>query len=160
MAQQTITKLIDDLDGNPADETVEFALDGAGLVIDLSARNAARLRGELAEYVQHARRVGGRLKKGTAKLTKPAAVEPARQPAKKAAKPAARTAEAAPAAKSGTNGEAPAKPPVVTFLEPSAADVRKWAKGQRIPVQPRGRIPDHVMAAFKAASRGREAIRG
>jgi hypothetical protein len=57
MAQKTIVQLIDDLDQSPADETVGFALDGATYEIDLSARNAAKLRDALAEYVANARRV-------------------------------------------------------------------------------------------------------
>ena len=60
MAQRTILELVDDLDGGKADETVTFALDGVEFEIDLSADNAARLRDELAEFVGHARRVGGR----------------------------------------------------------------------------------------------------
>jgi len=56
MAQKHIVQLIDDLDEGAADETVSFALDGANYEIDLSAKNAARLRDALAEYVAHARR--------------------------------------------------------------------------------------------------------
>lgn len=64
MATQEITLLVDDTDGTDADETVEFALDGARYVIDLSADNADRLRGELREFVNAARRTGGRRKRG------------------------------------------------------------------------------------------------
>ena len=56
MAQKHIVQLIDDLDGGPADETVSFAIDGANYEIDLSAKNAARLRDALAGYVGNARR--------------------------------------------------------------------------------------------------------
>ncbi|GAB1514345.1 histone-like nucleoid-structuring protein Lsr2 [Actinophytocola sp. KF-1] len=64
MAQRTILELVDDLDGGKADETVTFALDGVEFEIDLSAGNAARLRDTLAEFVGHARRVGGRKQRG------------------------------------------------------------------------------------------------
>jgi hypothetical protein len=64
VAQRTILELVDDLDGGKADETVTFALDGAEFEIDLSAENAARLRDVLAEFVGHARRVGGRKSRG------------------------------------------------------------------------------------------------
>lgn len=64
MAQRTILELVDDLDGGNADETVTFSLDGVEFEIDLSADNAARLRDALAEYVGHARRVGGRKQRG------------------------------------------------------------------------------------------------
>jgi hypothetical protein len=56
MAQKHIVQLIDDLDGGTADETVSFALDGANYEIDLSEKNAARLRDALAEYVANGRR--------------------------------------------------------------------------------------------------------
>jgi hypothetical protein len=58
MAQKTIVQLIDDLDQGSADETVSFGLDGANYEIDLSAKNAAKLRDALANYVANARRVG------------------------------------------------------------------------------------------------------
>lgn len=60
MAQQVQVVLVDDLDGGEAEETVSFALDGVAYEIDLNAANAARLRDELAPWVGHARRVGGR----------------------------------------------------------------------------------------------------
>lgn len=60
MAQVTVVELVDDLDGSEADETVEFALDGAAYEIDLSATNAEELREALGPYVEAARRAGGR----------------------------------------------------------------------------------------------------
>jgi Lsr2 len=56
MAQKHIVQLIDDLDQGVADETVSFGLDGATYEIDLSAKNAAKLRDALAQYVGNARR--------------------------------------------------------------------------------------------------------
>lgn len=56
MAQKTIVQLIDDLDQGAADETVSFALDGTNYEIDLSTKNAAKLRDALATYVANARR--------------------------------------------------------------------------------------------------------
>jgi hypothetical protein len=58
MARQTIVQLIDDLDNGKADETVTFGLDGVTYEIDLSAKNAAKLRDALANYVANARRSG------------------------------------------------------------------------------------------------------
>jgi len=60
MAQKTIVILTDDIDGGEADETVTFALDGVTYEIDLNAENAARLRDAMAQWIGHARRVGGR----------------------------------------------------------------------------------------------------
>ena len=74
MAQKVTVTLVDDLDGSEAEETVEFGLDGASYQIDLSEDNAERLRDALAEYVDHARRSGGRKRASS----RPAAGRPAR----------------------------------------------------------------------------------
>jgi len=58
MAKQTITRLIDDLDDSDADETVKFGLDGVQYEIDLSSKNAAKLRQVLEPYVNGGSRVG------------------------------------------------------------------------------------------------------
>jgi hypothetical protein len=55
-----VTRLIDDLDGGEAHETVTFGLDGHAYRIDLSTKNAKRLRSELAAYVEKGTRVAGR----------------------------------------------------------------------------------------------------
>ncbi|MFI1192787.1 Lsr2 family protein [Micromonospora sp. NPDC020750] len=58
MAKQIIHKLVDDLDGGDADETVKFALDGVQYEIDLSKANAEKLRGAFAQYVGAGTKVG------------------------------------------------------------------------------------------------------
>jgi hypothetical protein len=60
MAQRVHIVLEDDLDGSSADETVTFGLDGVSYEIDLSKKNAAKLRDALANYVGHARRASSR----------------------------------------------------------------------------------------------------
>ncbi|HVL83890.1 MAG TPA: Lsr2 family protein [Pseudonocardia sp.] len=60
MAQIREIRLVDDLDGEAADETVEFGIDGKAYEIDLSTKNAEKLRDVLAEYVGAARRAVGR----------------------------------------------------------------------------------------------------
>jgi hypothetical protein len=67
MAQQVQVLLVDDLDGGKAAETVSFALDGVSYEIDLSAKNAAKLRDALSSWVGHARRSGGRRSGGRAR---------------------------------------------------------------------------------------------
>jgi GNAT superfamily N-acetyltransferase len=62
MAKKTVVQLTDDLDGtriSGAGETVKFALDGIGYEIDLSEKNAGRLRDLLQPYVAAARRGHG-----------------------------------------------------------------------------------------------------
>jgi hypothetical protein len=76
MAQKIQVLLIDDMDGSDAEETVSFALDGAGYEIDLTSANAARLRDALAPWIGHARRAGhsrpgsgpGRQNRGAARV--------------------------------------------------------------------------------------------
>jgi len=60
MAQRVQIVLEDDLDGGVAAETVTFGLDGVSYEIDLSDKNAGKLRDELATWIGHARRSGGR----------------------------------------------------------------------------------------------------
>jgi hypothetical protein len=58
MAKQVITVLTDDLDGGDADRTIEFGLDGVNYTIDLSEKNAGKLRKALDPYLTGASRVG------------------------------------------------------------------------------------------------------
>lgn len=61
MAKKVTVTLVDDFDGEgPADETVEFSIDGVSYEIDLSVRNAQKLRNEFKPWVEAGRRVGGR----------------------------------------------------------------------------------------------------
>lgn len=56
MARIERIELIDDLDGTEAEETVGFSLDGVAYEMDLSKRNADKLRKALAPYTDKARR--------------------------------------------------------------------------------------------------------
>jgi hypothetical protein len=58
MATKVLTTLQDDIDGSAAVETVRFALDGIEWEIDLSERNANRLRNSLSDFIAHGRKVG------------------------------------------------------------------------------------------------------
>jgi len=78
--------------------------------IDLSDANAEKLREGLAEYVESARRTGGRIKRGT----RPG------QPGK-----------------SANSGE--------------AGQIREWALENGYELAGRGRIPSHVVEAYKEA---------
>jgi Lsr2 len=64
MAQRLKVELVDDIDGKEADETVTFGLDGVSYEIDLSTKNAQKMRDALAVYVGSARKVGGRRRRG------------------------------------------------------------------------------------------------
>ena len=60
MAKQTYIQLVDDIDGSEAHETVKFGIDGLSFEIDLSNKNAAKLRTVLQTYVDHGTRISGR----------------------------------------------------------------------------------------------------
>ena len=60
MVQRVQYMLVDDIDGTEAVETVSFSFDGVSYEIDLTAANAKKLRNDLATWVGHARRSGGR----------------------------------------------------------------------------------------------------
>lgn len=59
MAQRVQVILKDDIDGSPADETVQFAFYGTSYEIDLSSENAQALRGALGRYVERAHKASG-----------------------------------------------------------------------------------------------------
>lgn len=65
MAQKVTVSLVDDLTGSEADETVTFGLDGKMYEIDLSSKNAEKLRGTLADFVAAARRPGRARRSGS-----------------------------------------------------------------------------------------------
>src|SRR6478736_1378211 len=67
VAQRVVVTLSDDIDGGEAAETVTFALDGKSYEIDLSEANASKLRDDLASWIGHARRAGGRKSTSTAR---------------------------------------------------------------------------------------------
>lgn len=112
MAQKVLVQLVDDLDGTSSQDvtTVLFGLDGVSYEIDLTEANAERLRESLTEYVEAARRVGGRIKRGT--------------------RPAA-------GSKAASANE--------------ASQIREWAQENGFELAGRGRIPSHVVEAYKAA---------
>ncbi|MBE7249229.1 MAG: Lsr2 family protein [Actinomycetospora chiangmaiensis] len=122
MAQRTTVSLVDDLDQSEADETVEFGVDGATYEIDLSETNASKLRGALADYVAHARRLSGR---------------------RRAGRSAARSASASPGASRPT-GRA-------TVDREQNQAIREWARRQGMTVSERGRIPAEITEAYHKA---------
>src|SRR5687767_14170039 len=58
MARRVIHELIDDIDGKVAEESITFGLDGVQYEIDLSAKNANKLREALAPFVAAGNKVG------------------------------------------------------------------------------------------------------
>ena len=58
MAQKITVALEDDLDGSRADETLRFGFGGTEYEIDLSKKNAAAFRKQIAPYLEHGRKIG------------------------------------------------------------------------------------------------------
>src|SRR6185503_1694386 len=58
MAKRVVHELIDDINGQPADESITFGLDGVQYKIDLTSKNAAKLRDVLAPFVTAGTKVG------------------------------------------------------------------------------------------------------
>ena len=75
MAQKVTVSLVDDLSGVQADETVSFGLDGKSYEIDLSSKNADKLREALADYVAAARKPGGGRRAAAASAARRPAVD-------------------------------------------------------------------------------------
>ena len=65
MAQITEVRLVDDLDGGEAAESVAFSIDGKSYEIDLNEKHAAALRDAFAPFLGSARRAGGSSPVGT-----------------------------------------------------------------------------------------------
>ena len=134
MAREIIERLVDDLDGGAAAETVVFGLDGATYEIDLSKKNAAALRTSLARFIGAARHSGPPATKRSrgASPTKP---RPSKSPAKASSAPKTKT-KAAKASKA--------------TREYDVAELRTWAAANGIDVPARGRIPQATVEQYTA----------
>jgi len=58
VARKVEVQLIDDLDGGKAEESIKFALDGINYEIDLSKKNATKLRSGLEPFIGVAQKLG------------------------------------------------------------------------------------------------------
>jgi hypothetical protein len=122
VAREIIERLVDDLDGGTAAETVVFGLDGTSYEIDLSKKNAAALRTSLDRFISAARR------SGATAATKP----------RQASTPKARPSTASAKSKSKSKRAY------------DVAGLRAWAATNGIDVPARGRIPQATIELYKA----------
>jgi hypothetical protein len=60
VAKKTVVEWVDDIDGTAASETVTFTIDGSRYEIDLSEKNAAKLRKTLSSWIDASRRSSNR----------------------------------------------------------------------------------------------------
>ncbi|MEV7043283.1 histone-like nucleoid-structuring protein Lsr2 [Amycolatopsis sp. NPDC051061] len=141
MAKNTAVRVLDDLTGDAAAETVGFGLDGIDYDIDLSFANADALRELLQRYADAGRRTGGRKRRPrivpgakrprakatpkTTKTTKAAKPVAGRRTTAKAATPAKTTAKATPKAAPKTTAKAE---PAKTTRTRKAAEPKKTTR--------------------------------
>ena len=126
MAQRVQVLLIDDVDGTEGAETVTFSLDGVSYEIDLSQKNAAKMRDAFASWVANARKVG----RGSSSV-----------------------ARGSRRARSGNDTAAIRAWPSTSRRTRSATikeAIRAWAKENGYEVSERGRISRQVMDAYAA----------
>ena len=64
MAQRVTVVMTDDIDGTEAAETIAFRVDGTAYEIDLSTKNAAKMRQAFGRYIEHARKAAGGRRSG------------------------------------------------------------------------------------------------
>lgn len=64
MVQKVQISQVSDLDGQPADETVKFSLDGTDYEIDLSSGQAEAMRARLLPFTSRARRKAVQRRRG------------------------------------------------------------------------------------------------
>jgi len=123
VAQKVNVVLVDDLDGSQAEESVSFSLDGVSYEIDLSGKNAQKLRNAFGPYVDAARRVGGRAARGRGRTARPSG--------------------------SGSGGASGSR----GGNKAETAEIRAWAKSEGYDVSSRGRIPSDIIEAYQKAKR-------
>jgi hypothetical protein len=78
VAQKTIVKTYDDLDGSEIDadgKSITFSIDGSTYEIDLSSKNVEKMREAFAVYTEKARKVSGRGGRGSGKAAEPAPLD-------------------------------------------------------------------------------------
>jgi hypothetical protein len=80
MATQTTVRLVDDITGQDADETITFGIDGKTYEIDLAAVNAQKFREAVERFVKAARVV---TRRGSRKLASVPAVAAGKAPQRK-----------------------------------------------------------------------------
>lgn len=71
-----MTRLVDDLDGSSADQTVEFSFNGTSYEIDLTEKHTDQMRKALQPWLDKARRQGRVRGRRPAQARRPRTVEP------------------------------------------------------------------------------------
>ena len=121
MAKQTTVRLVCDMDGGDAQETVRFGLDGREYEIDLGEVRVKEIRDALAPFVAAGRKISG---------------GPGRRPGSSSPQVV-------------SSGNRPAFALSRPDKEQNTA-IRTWARAQGMKLSDRGRIPAEVLEAYNA----------
>jgi anaerobic ribonucleoside-triphosphate reductase len=129
VARQIITRITDDLTGEEADETLAFALDGIGYEIDLSSKNAKRVRDFLQEFMDAGTRTG---RVGSGAQIK--------------------------SYRNGRPASGASNPNFLNNRELNSS-IRKWAADKGYELSDRGRIPQHIVDAYHQGDQSAAAVK-
>lgn len=143
MAKTTI--IIDDIDGTPEAQEVQFSYAGTAYTIDLAETNRAALEDALKPYIEAASQVGnGRPQRSRATGSGGTA------------KTSSRSAKSSTSTSTSTSGRSTRgrKSPVGGV---DLAAVRAWAGDNGYQVSSRGRVSKSVMGAYESALREQSA---
>jgi hypothetical protein len=174
LAQIKVVVLTDDLDGDDIPqgqgETIRFGIDGQGYEIDLKAENAEVLKGMIEKYIAAGRRINPQSNGKPRRARRPREIADPRSRclacgrlgriSKGAWRDFTNNSTACPKTPDGKHqlrgsAPAPAAAPAPDFDPgPTAPDpkaVRIWARSKGIPVPERGRVPQDIVAQFRAA---------
>lgn len=131
MAKTTL--IIDDIDGTPHAQEVQFSYAGTAYTIDLADKNRAALEKALKPYIDSASQVGNGRPHRSAATAKKGSAKTSSRPSKPSA------------SKKPTRGRKSAADGV------ELAAVRAWAGENGYEVSPRGRVSKAVINAYESA---------
>jgi hypothetical protein len=124
VTKRLVLRCVDDLDGSPAAARHTLELDGQRVTLDLSKENATRLHELIAPYLAAG---------SPAPLLAPSPMPPARQ-------------------SSGNDAYLAAGSPAAPRQGPLG--LRTWARANEIALPRHGRVPDEILAQWRAAVTG------
>jgi DNA segregation ATPase FtsK/SpoIIIE-like protein len=154
MAQQHFTKLIDDLDGKPADETVIVIMDGTQYKWDLRAVNAKKMRADFQQWMDiasdvskvsasSAGRASGRARRRRRQRPQQAVAVSAAPVSSKPARVVAK--------KNGKNGNGGVGSSGHYNGGVGYSEIRAWCAANGVEVAEKGRVPNSILAQYKEA---------
>lgn len=165
MAHNTVTTLVDDLDGSEAVATVRLTVNGTEFELDLSERNQQRLFAALEPFISVAREIKRSRRNGTRPGERAASRSvPARRGAKspggedtsssngKTPSRAASKDKASSKNRASSQNRASSKNRAGSKDRADLSAVRTWARDNGFEVSERGRLRGEILSAYRAAN--------